>query len=122
LYPSITVHRASRSSFRGSRDENGFSDNPVSHVRFFNPKSDDRNVAFAISDKKMSDLFTPRAYSERLLYVYTRNDGTLNLIDVAYRRWRTALARLAPVVDRTPMPMANQPSPRKRPRLIKPND
>eukprot|EP00047_Mylnosiga_fluctuans_P016034 m.51227 g.51227 ORF g.51227 m.51227 type:complete len:541 (+) comp6291_c0_seq1:1199-2821(+) len=101
----------------GSRDEFGNADNPLSHVRFFNPKSDDRTVAFAVNDRKMSDLFAPRAYSERLLYVYTRNDAMHGAIETAYRRWRAMIAREKPSVDLTPMPMANVPSPRKRARI-----
>lgn len=104
-------------SLLGSRDEFGQADNPVMHVRFYNPKSEDLSQAFSISDKKMSDLFTPKAFSERLLYVYTRSDKSFADIDRAYRAWRAQLQRVLPSVDLTPLPIANTASPRKRGRV-----
>eukprot|EP00048_Salpingoeca_helianthica_P022957 m.21299 g.21299 ORF g.21299 m.21299 type:complete len:538 (+) comp8052_c0_seq2:69-1682(+) len=98
----------------GSRDAHGDADNPVLHVRFFNPKSEDPTDAYALSDKKMSELFTPRAYSERLLYVCTRSEAAHAAIEVAYRQWRAAEALRQPAVGLTPLPIANTSSPRKR--------
>lgn len=84
------------------------------HVRFFNPKSEEATQAYSISDKKMSDLFTPKAFSERLLYVCTRRDASHAAIDKAYRAWRAQLLYSQPSVGLTPLPMANVGSPRKR--------
>ncbi len=84
------------------------------HVRFFNPKSEDPADAHAINDKKMSELFTPRAYAERLLYVCTRNEASHGAIESAYRMWRASEASKQPAVGLTPLPIANTSSPRKR--------
>ena len=103
-------------SLKGSRNNRGEADNPLMHVRFFNPKSDMPSVATSLGDKKMSDLFTPRAFAERLLYVCTRKDSSYAAIEIAYRRWRAQLQQVRPAVELTPLPIANAPSPRKRSR------
>ena len=84
--------------------------NPLSHVRFYNPKID-KDRAYAISDKKLSNLFTPRAFSERLAYIYVRDDAHYDVIEQAYRSWRAQLAKAHGPI--TPFPNANPASPRK---------
>ncbi len=83
-------------------------------MHFFNPKSDSPSDAYSINDKKMSELFTPRAFSERLLYVCSRTDAALPDIDRVYRLWRAHVSAALPFPVSTPMPVANAASPRKR--------
>ena len=71
----------------GSRDASGTADNPVTKVSYFNPKIN-CNEAYALSDSKMPALFTPRAFEEKLLYVYSRSEASVESITEAYRNWR----------------------------------
>jgi len=71
----------------GSRDTKGRADNPVTKVSYFNPKVDP-DYAYTLSDSKMPALFTPRAYEEKLMYVYSRTEASIDVVTEAYRHWR----------------------------------
>lgn len=72
----------------GSRDSiSGEADNPVCHVKFFNPKLN-MDTALEINERRMPLLFMPQAFEEKLLYVYTRHDESHAALERAYNTWR----------------------------------
>ncbi|EDQ92384.1 uncharacterized protein MONBRDRAFT_4902 [Monosiga brevicollis MX1] len=108
----------------GSRDERGRANNPIHKIRFYNPKIN-ADVGFQLK-RRMPDMLMPRAFSEKLLYVYSRSDESFDMLDAAYRRWRDMIHRRVerfeataappqtpPTSDSmlTPVATGNQPSP-----------
>eukprot|EP00045_Choanoeca_perplexa_P007770 m.71392 g.71392 ORF g.71392 m.71392 type:complete len:602 (-) comp14212_c0_seq2:58-1863(-) len=103
----------------GSRDASGQALNPIDRVSFFNPKLQADTAAPL--KRTMPALLMPQAFSEKLLYVYSRSDESHAALEGAYKQWRSRLSRTGTHPDTneaseallTPIATGNQPSPRR---------
>lgn len=105
----------------GSRNADGDADNPVLHVSFFNPKLNSSQAA-TLCERRMPPLFMPKAFEEKLLYVYSRSDESHAELEKAYKRWRReahakaaveeAQLRAAEAADAAAAALAHTPGPR----------
>jgi hypothetical protein len=102
----------------GSRDASGQALNPIDRVCFFNPKLQADTAAPL--KRTMPALLMPQAFSEKLLYVYSRSDESHAALEVAYKAWRSLQSRKTETSTAeaseallTPIATGNQPSPRR---------
>lgn len=99
----------------GRRDKTGKATDPIDDVRFFNPK-EGVMVARSIASRPKCDLLMPRAFSERLMYVYSRSDDAWDDLRQAFQQWRQHLGTSQRNVSSkltAPISTGNQASPQK---------
>ncbi|KAH9579868.1 HD domain [Trypanosoma melophagium] len=71
----------------GSSDEQGVPDDPINHVTFYNPKNMEYG-AFKLPKRRMSPLFSPSEYGERLVIVMVRDRVFMDIIASAFDTWK----------------------------------
>ena len=93
----------------GSSDQLGTADDPINHVGFFNPKKD-MYTAFHLSSKRKSPLFTPTAFEEWNILVYSKSHEHLLSVTIAFEAWKDENSELFA----TPIPTMNFTNSQKR--------
>eukprot|EP00051_Salpingoeca_urceolata_P013730 m.173762 g.173762 ORF g.173762 m.173762 type:complete len:664 (-) comp17877_c0_seq4:14-2005(-) len=93
----------------GSRDGHGRAINPLRKINFFNPKIPG-NPPARLDVRKMSKLFIPQCFQEKLVYCYSRCDDAVERLEEAYAAWRAKLNHPTPIG-------AENSSPRRRRKL-----
>lgn len=84
---------------------------PISRVRFFNPKANP-NKATRLSEDRFSPLFTPQAYEELVGFVCCKRDEDFGDLQVAFAEWfkqaklqhKNTLKEPTPFVNSSPGP------------------
>lgn len=71
----------------------GEADHPIAHMCFYNPKVD-LNRAFPFNPARLSRLFTPSAFEERIAYVYARDAAVEPAVQEAFQSWQARHADL----------------------------
>jgi HD superfamily phosphohydrolase len=96
----------------GSKDPiTGRPDDPVSHVSFYNPKSNP-NVAFRLPLARQSPLFSPSDFAEKTVLVVVRDGAYRDSVMGAFAAWK---ARYRAILTTT-VPTFNSPATGKRQR------
>ncbi|RNF25718.1 SAM domain-containing protein [Trypanosoma conorhini] len=71
----------------GSLDDQGYPDDPINHVTFYNPK-DIGLGAFKLPKTRASPLFSPRDYGEKMVLVMVRDEVFLDGVRAAFDAWK----------------------------------
>jgi HD superfamily phosphohydrolase len=95
----------------GSSDSRGAPDDPISHVSFYNPKTNP-NEAFRLPPSRQSPLFSPSDFAEKSMLVVVRDDDYVDVVMEAFQAWK---ARYRTILS-TPVPSFNSPAAGKRTR------
>ncbi|RNC49376.1 hypothetical protein TcCL_NonESM00603 [Trypanosoma cruzi] len=76
----------------GSFDDNGLPDDPINKVTFYNPKNIELG-AFKLPRTRVSPLFLPSEYGERMLFVMVREEALADVVTAAFEAWRERYER-----------------------------
>ncbi|ORC90922.1 uncharacterized protein TM35_000073460 [Trypanosoma theileri] len=71
----------------GSSDDHGIPDDPINHVAFYNPKNMEFG-AFKLPKRRMSPLFSPSEYGEKLVIVMVRDRVFMDVVAAAFETWK----------------------------------
>ncbi|RNF01352.1 SAM domain-containing protein [Trypanosoma rangeli] len=71
----------------GSLDAQGNPDDPINHVTFYNPKATELG-AFKLPGTRVSPLFSPSHYGERMVIVMVRDEEFLDIVRAAFEAWK----------------------------------